>query len=307
MKHINLYYWSNETNVGDIASLYIVKMISNDQVQIKSPFVGIKNILFNVVKRLLGKQSHIIEYLKLYEFLPGSIIFAIGSILDFANYKCIVWGSGFREYDSKTNCRRIYAVRGYLTLDRLENMNKNEIAIGDPAILLPWIYKPLSFTRDKEISIIPHYKDYDNICQMNIGGFPVINIMTENVEGFINQIVASKYILSTSLHGVIIAHAYNVPALWIKAGHVGSSDYKYHDYFSSVYIKDYPDLKAKDILNYTSDEIINLFKVYRQQSLPQIDEDKLRIQLLLSAPFELKDSFKQLIGKYEEKKNIVCH
>lgn len=307
MRRINLYYWSNDTNVGDIASLYIIKKISNDPVQIKSPFVGIKNILFNVIKRLLGKQSHIIEYLKLYEFLPGKIIFSIGSILDFANYKCVVWGSGFREYNSKTNCKRIYAVRGYLTLDRLGNLKKKEIAIGDPAILLPWIYQPNLSIRNKEISIIPHYKDYDNICQINIRRHPIINIMTEDVEGFINQVVASKYILSTSLHGVIIAHAYHVPALWIKAGYVGSSDYKYYDYFSSVHINDYPDLKATDILNYTNDEIIHLFKVYSQQSLPQTDEDELRIKLLLSAPFELKDSFKQLVCQYEEKKDSVCH
>lgn len=307
MKHINLYYWSNEKNVGDIASFYIIEKISKDLVQIKSPFVGIKNILFNIVKRLLGKPSHIIEYLKLYKFLPGRIIFAIGSILDFANYKCIVWGSGFREYNSKTNCKRIYAVRGYLTLSQLKNINKNEIAIGDPAILLPWIYKPKKSMVDKKISIIPHFKDYDNICQMNVWGYPIINIMTENIENFINQIVTSKYILSTSLHGVIIAHSYNIPALWIKGGYVGSSDFKYYDYFSSVYIKDYPNLRARDILNYANNEIIQLFKIYSQQSLPQVDINKLRIQLLLSAPFELKDSFKQLIAQYEEKKDFIRH
>lgn len=306
MKYLNLYYWANEINVGDIASYYIVSRISKNKVRIKSPFIGLKNIIFNVIKFFLCRESHVKSFLKKYLFFDEKVLFAVGSILDYANQKCLVWGSGFREYDSKTNCKQIYAVRGYLTLQRL-NLENKQIAIGDPAILLPYIYQPDKGEDSKRLSIIPHYKDYDRICMLNNGNHNIIKIMTNDVEEFINQIVSSKFVLSTSLHGVIIAHAYHVPALWFKCGYVGSSDFKYYDYFSSVGIENYPDLKAEEVVRYTDDEISNLFELYSKQSLPQIDVEELRVRLLASAPFELKDMLKKIVSKNEKEKNIVCN
>ena len=53
---------------------------------------------------------------------------------------------------------------------------------------------------------------------VNISGF--INIMlasTENkVERFIDRLIECEFIISSSLHGVIIAQAYNIPAVWVE-------------------------------------------------------------------------------------------
>ena len=306
MKYLNLYYWANETNVGDVASFYVVSHISKNNVRIKSPFISFKNIIFNIIKFFLGRESHVRLFLKEYLFFNEKVLLGIGSILDYANQKCLVWGSGFREYGSKTNCKQIYAVRGYLSLQRL-NLENKQIAIGDPAILLPYIYQPNRRQTYKQVSIIPHYKDHEMICTLNNRNRNIINIMTNDVEEFIDQIVSSKFVLSTSLHGVIIAHAYHIPALWIKCGYVGSSDFKYYDYFSSVRIEDYPDLRAEEVVGYSDDEIFSLFELYNKQSLPQINVEKLRVQLLASAPFELKDMFKKILYQNEKEKNTVCN
>lgn len=62
--------------------------------------------------------------------------------LDGSNHKTIVWGAGFREYNSKFNdCSDIYAVRGLMTLNKLpKRYRRDKIACGDPALLLPYVY-----------------------------------------------------------------------------------------------------------------------------------------------------------------------
>lgn len=64
--------------------------------------------------------------------------------------------------------------------------------------------------------MVPHFMEYDEIFKEYGSRYDVIDIRTDDVESFIDQIIDSDYILSTSLHGIIIAHAYGIPALWIK-------------------------------------------------------------------------------------------
>ena len=53
-------------------------------------------------------------------------------------------------------------------------------------------------------------------------------------------------IFSTSLHGLIISHAYGIPAIWIKAGNIGTDGFKFKDYFSSVNIPYYSPIKLEE-------------------------------------------------------------
>lgn len=290
-----LYFWNNEVNVGDYASQYIVSHIACDKVVEKNPFIKLSNILYNLIKYVLRKESHIGDYCKHYLFIRQRVVFSVGSILDFATSKCIVWGSGFREYNSVTSCRNIVAVRGYLSLHQLKNISR-KIMIGDPALLLPLIYTPISTFKKYTVSLIPHYKDYHPIIALNTKQYNVIKTQTENVEQFIEDIYSSQYILSSSLHGVIIAHAYNIPALWVRHGNVGSSDFKYHDYFSSVHISSYPSLCMENIINYEESDIVALFDRYRKYALPQIDILQLQQGLLSCAPFKIKNKYTQYIS-----------
>lgn len=288
MKTKYLYFWNNDINLGDYASLYVANKISQEKIVYKNPFICIINIFYNVLKFIIGKRSNTLDYLKHYLFPWQKIIFGIGSILDFATKNCIIWGSGFREYNSKTSCKNIVAVRGYKTLNLLPPpINKDKIAIGDPALLLPLVFSPNKIG-DNHISIIPHYKEISLMSNLNQNNYNLIDIRTDNIEEFVTKLNSSKYILSSSLHGLIIAHAYNIKALWIKYGNVGSSDFKYFDYFSSVNINNYPNLEAEDILNLDPSEIERLFLKYDKQSLPQIDLKNIQFNLLKCAPFKLK-------------------
>ena len=53
---------------------------------------------------------------------------------------------------------------------------------------------------------------------------------------FIDQILSCNIILSSSLHGIIIADAYSVPNLWCKFSEYEAENngFKFKDYFLSV-------------------------------------------------------------------------
>jgi len=56
---------------------------------------------------------------------------------------------------------------------------------------------------------------------------------TDNYKGVIDQIVQSKLIISSLLHGVILADAYGVPSVWYRG--IGKDiDFKYRDYYGST-------------------------------------------------------------------------
>lgn len=113
-----------------------------------------------VVRSILLNEGKVFPLFKGYIPPWRRCLFAIGSILDHANYKTIVWGSGFREFTSKYRHSKILAVRGKLSLDILPSkMDKKNIALGDPALLLPLIYHSQSKKKVK-VGIVPHFVDY---------------------------------------------------------------------------------------------------------------------------------------------------
>ena len=181
------------------------------------------------------------------------------------------------------------AVRGKLSLNLLNI--KEEIPIGDPALLLPLVYTPSKKQKTEFLKIIPHFTEYEEIKNLYSNKYTIIDIRTKDVESFIDEIVSSKYIISTSLHGVIIAHAFNIPALWIKKGYINSSDFKFYDYFSSVGITPYEGFKNIDEILSCTENIEKLFKQYSDKSKINVPIDTIQKQLLQVAPFKLKKQY----------------
>lgn len=61
----------------------------------------------------------------------------------------------------------------------------------------------------------------------------IISMNTDDYKGVIDKIVQSRLIISSSLHGVILADAYGVPSVWYR-GLIESVDFKYKDYYAST-------------------------------------------------------------------------
>lgn len=160
-----------------------------------------------------------------------------GSILNKADEKSIVWGSGFITHNSMSNTKphRIYAVRGLLTWEQLKK-NKIECPyiFGDPCLILPKFYNPI-VKKIYKLGIIPHYIDKKNEILNQYRKNKDIKIIDicQDVEPFIYDILECENIASSSLHGLIASDAYKIPNIWIGLGNnIAGGGFKFFDYYS---------------------------------------------------------------------------
>lgn len=162
----------------------------------------------------------------------------VGSISKFATANTIVLGSGILAKDTKLNkdAKWIW-VRGPLTRKCvIQNGGKCPKIYGDPALLLPRIYRP-NICKQYKIGIIPHYVDYKEVKQQYPDHF-VINLLDDNPLNVIDQLLQCDKIISSSLHGIIVANAYGIPAAYVKFSDKLSGDgIKFEDYFRSINVE----------------------------------------------------------------------
>lgn len=151
----------------------------------------------------------------------------VGSLLDIVKDNDVVCGIGSNKPNfilEANDSMRFISVRGPLTRFQIKNANVPEI-YGDPALLLPLMYNP-KIEKNKKIGIVPHYVDKKHFKNEDI-----IDI-EQNWKSFVDQILECEEIISSSLHGIIIAEAYGIPCRWYSYGNeIEGGQFKYQDYF----------------------------------------------------------------------------
>lgn len=177
------------------------------------------------------------EYLPENNDYDGISYAMIGSILGWlTNPKVIVWGCGFISEESKLQAQLdIRAVRGKLTRDMILQQGYNCPEVyGDPVLLFKRYYNP-DVSKKYKLGIIPHYVDKDCEWVKNLpNDVKVIDICGESHK-FIDDVLECETIASSSLHGLVLSDAYNIPNLWIKLSDgIGGNGFKFRDYFSSI-------------------------------------------------------------------------
>lgn len=198
---------------------------------------AINPILFkSILKVEIASSTRIVNLLSKPTFC------FIGSILDNLNKnKAIICGTGFRNKNARVlkEPYLVLAVRGPLTRKLLlqQNINCPEVYC-DPAILLPNIYKPSIDKKEYDVGIIPHYVDKKTLNNKKIItnglNYCVIDIESD-WKSVIKCINKCKYIFSSSLHGIVVAHAYGIPSTRILLSeNVVGKDFKFDDYSLSV-------------------------------------------------------------------------
>jgi pyruvyltransferase len=116
------------------------------------------------------------------------------------------------------------SVRGPLTRFQVKGADVPK-SYGDPALLLPLMYYP-KIEKKKKTGIIPHYVDKKYFTKDQI-----IDI-EQDYTTFIDQILECDEIISSSLHGIIIAEAYGIKTKWVMYGDkIEGGEFKYQDYF----------------------------------------------------------------------------
>ena len=240
---LDVYWWNNKINFGDQLNKFIIEKLSGQKV--------------NLINEYYNKLHYM----------------CIGSILHFANKNTVVWGSGLisndKKYLPKSVPKKIHSIRGPLTKQYLQKAKINSPSIfGDPGLLINKMYSP-KVKKKYILGIVPHYtqtddqiirsyKDKDNI--------KIISLINGDCIEVINQINECENIISSSLHGLIIADAYQIPNIWfeIKRGifrrnSVIGNGFKFHDYYESIKKKDIQCQHLKK--NIPIKEIIKMCKI----------------------------------------------
>jgi len=207
---VNLEWWNERINLGD----YLSKVVYDWMIQknnIKS------NSIVKDTKHLMG----------------------IGSIIGMGNCDAVIWGSGihtaktmkfvfqqkrYRNYD-------IRLVRGPITRTILEAADyKCPDVYGDPAVLMPDIYLPHQVNKAYKVSLIQHLNQANQTDNKRVHR---IDVATHDYAAFIDQILQSKKIISSSLHGIILAETYGVPAIFLSKG-MSDEKMKFFDWYFST-------------------------------------------------------------------------
>lgn len=169
----------------------------------------------------------------------GSVYMTAGSIFQHikADGIATVWGSGVMRRDARfCSPKSITAVRGPLTRDRCLEVGVDCPEIyGDPGILLPF-FVPQCTGATYDFGVVPHFVDFEIATNRfsHRRDVRVINVLDEMTK-VVQQISQCRMIISSSLHGIIVAHAYGRPALRaIFSEGIKGDGTKYLDYAKSI-------------------------------------------------------------------------
>lgn len=246
---------------------------------------------FYLIKELTAYK--IFNYTDLY-IKPRTNYGCIGSIVDLnmLNNDSVIWGAGAIEGLKKIDFhpRKVCAVRGKLTRDYLISQGIECPSVyGDPALLLPLVYNP-RVKGTYVMGIIPHYVDMNNPLVTHLQNLLPGRILVIKMQGYnnwheiIDEIKQCDFIVSSSLHGLILADAYNIPNVWIEfSDKVYGGEFKFKDYFSSVHRN--VQLPIKITKNTSLEDL--------QQALLSWNGISIKLSALIeSCPFKIKQNFK---------------
>lgn len=217
MNSIKLYWWRSKSlpvNFGDALNPIIVERVS-------------------------GKPVKHAGY-------PACDMLAIGSLLDAAarrswrwairhpGKQLPVWGTGSFGKVRGSKFFKHFAVRGPMTRDVI-GLPETTV-LGDPALLMRRFISAQS--KKHRWGVIPHFmhEQHPMLQQVinELGGL-LIDVKYPDAEETCRSIQQCDFILSSSLHGLIIADAFSIPSVWLRIPPLGAGDFfKFHDYAESV-------------------------------------------------------------------------
>lgn len=187
-------------------------------------YKGYRNVGDAVVEPLLNHFGYQMEYVP--NMTNGKFL-GVGSIMSWLRDGDTVWGTGcIRDKEIERYNVNFLAVRGPLTRDLIKGSEVPEI-YGDPAILLPLLYNP-KVEKKHNVGYLPHYVDKE-LVRNKVDVFIDVEDDWQNI---VRQIKSCRKIVTSSLHGIILAEAYGVPVEWVRySNRILGGDFKFQDYF----------------------------------------------------------------------------
>lgn len=234
MKDIRICY-TERKNIGDAINPYIIKEVFN-----------MNPVCTNMVDcEITGIGSG----LRRFFVLPKSAGNIINIIKGHLNPKpVIIWSAGFlntptgKEWTTRRQVK-LASTRGELSKQYIEKITnkKFDSTTGDAGLLASkLIATPV--VKKYSVGIILHDRDrnLEIVQQMNsaIKNSVVIDV-TGGVMETLAQIASCETIISSSLHGLILADSFHIPNMHIKlSNRLAGDGFKFDDYYSAYGLRD---------------------------------------------------------------------
>jgi pyruvyltransferase len=159
----------------------------------------------------------------------------LGSILGAVAEEDLVVGTGAisgRDI-SLPRSVEVLCVRGPLTRALFGDRRVPEV-YGDPGLLTAELFPEISpgSRLSAKIGCVPHHAD--TRCKQQAQSARDVHVLDVRTppRGFLQSMVECSVILSSSLHGIILAESFGIPALWISPSEeIAGGCFKFHDYY----------------------------------------------------------------------------
>ncbi len=198
---VRALWWEKVKNFGDLLTPYLLREL------------GIVPVLTSV------EDADLVGVGSLVQHLPS-------------DYGGTLWGCGLimdRAYPlPAATC---LALRGELTRDRLGSPQVD--ALGDPGLLVSERVRRVGICHD--VGLVPHYahRDDPRLAGLVTGhgsGVTVIDVQARP-QTVARRIASCRVIVTTSLHGLVVADSFGIPAVWLRLSKsLYGGDFKYRDH-----------------------------------------------------------------------------
>jgi hypothetical protein len=220
---VPLTWWTYAPNIGDLLSPYLVGAMTGLPVKLVDNYPSVPGVGHRIARELHPRDR--------FSYL------AIGSIVNRAQSRSVVWGSGcFGTEDRRSLNRRAsyVAVRGPLTrnLLRIAGIDCPPV-YGDPALLMPMVFAPPAVKKYR-IGLVLRHSERTWLSTPADDDIRLIDMRSKDVEGALTETLSCDRIVAASLHGLVLADAYGIPSAWLASTTPKGLEFKYHDYFLSV-------------------------------------------------------------------------
>ena len=162
----------------------------------------------------------------------------VGSILEFLppDFDGAIWGSGLiRDAEHPLRDARVLALRGPLSRERIGA--PGAVPLGDPGILAArHVRRP---TRRWDIGLVPHghHRSHEGLIALAAAGGARLRVIDVHQEASaaVREIAACGVIVTTSLHGLVTADSFGIPAVWTTLDPpLDGGDFKFRDYEAAL-------------------------------------------------------------------------
>lgn len=190
----------------------------------------------HLMRRLTG--------MKLDHRMEGPKLMSLGSLIQTAREGDVIWGTGLNggkaEMQHAPKHLHIYATRGPISREFLRRRGYDVSRVNhvfDPANLLVHLFSDeIEAMRrhignpPKDFILIPHFRD-DQVMRKLYPQYEdqIVSPDTPFLE-VVGRILRSELVVSSSLHGLIVAETLGIPAVWHRPL-MGENEFKFHDYY----------------------------------------------------------------------------